>query len=173
MVSSKWITGIFYRNRFVTQYITYLNIWGALSKTLSSLSTNDQLMPSTGFKMNYLIKWSAGGISKLSNAFLFFLIKIFSQFNPHLFDACFNISKMFFYPSFRISFWLSYMYLFTILAIDLISAWFIFGWNVIFQVGIQKIFDAVFVLWHTTTYYPRRRTNTASKNFWIPTLKVT
>ena len=30
-----------YRNRFVTQYITYLNIWEALSGTLS---TNDQLI---------------------------------------------------------------------------------------------------------------------------------
>ena len=33
-----------YRIRFVTQYITYLNIWGALSKTLSSLSPHYQLL---------------------------------------------------------------------------------------------------------------------------------
>ena len=29
-----------YRNWFVTQYITYLNIWGTLSVTLSSMSTH-------------------------------------------------------------------------------------------------------------------------------------
>jgi hypothetical protein len=33
-----------YKNRFVTQYITYLNIWGALSRTFSSLSTHDWLV---------------------------------------------------------------------------------------------------------------------------------
>ena len=52
-----------YRNQFVTQYITYLNIWGALSRNFSSLSTHDRrlwfgllvradLLPSTGFQMN-------------------------------------------------------------------------------------------------------------------------
>ena len=29
-----------YRNQFVTQYITYLIIWGVISKTLPSLSTH-------------------------------------------------------------------------------------------------------------------------------------
>ena len=29
------------RNQFVTQYITHLNIWGALSRNFSSLSTHD------------------------------------------------------------------------------------------------------------------------------------
>jgi hypothetical protein len=38
------------------------------------------------------------------------------------------------------------IYVLTILAIDLINAQFIFWWNVIFQVGIQNIFDAIFVL---------------------------
>ena len=33
-----------YRNRFVTQYITYLNIREALSGTLSPLSTHDRLI---------------------------------------------------------------------------------------------------------------------------------
>ena len=33
-----------YRNQFVTQYITYLNIWGALSRTLSSLSIHDRMV---------------------------------------------------------------------------------------------------------------------------------
>ena len=34
---------LFYGNQFVMQYINYLNVWGVLSKTLSSLSTHDQL----------------------------------------------------------------------------------------------------------------------------------
>jgi len=33
-----------YRNRFVTQYITYLKIRKALSGTLSPLSTHDRLI---------------------------------------------------------------------------------------------------------------------------------
>ena len=33
-----------YRNRFVKQYISYLNIWGVLSKISSSLSIHDWLM---------------------------------------------------------------------------------------------------------------------------------
>ena len=37
-------TIINYRNRFVTQYITHLNIWEALSGTLSPLSTHDRLI---------------------------------------------------------------------------------------------------------------------------------
>ena len=36
--------GIPYRNRFVTQYITYLNIREALSGTLSPLSTHDLIL---------------------------------------------------------------------------------------------------------------------------------
>ena len=31
-----------YRNQFVTQCSTYLSIWGALSRNVSSLSTHDQ-----------------------------------------------------------------------------------------------------------------------------------
>ena len=89
-----------YMNRFVTQYITYLNIWEALSGTSSPLSTNwfwfeplvgADLLPSTEFKMNFLVKWSAGGISKFVMRSLFFVIRIFSQFvNSCLFAACFN-----------------------------------------------------------------------------------
>ena len=33
-----------YKNRFVTQYITYLNTWEALSGTLSPLSTHERLI---------------------------------------------------------------------------------------------------------------------------------
>ena len=33
-----------YRNQFVTKYITYLNIWGVLSMTSSSLSTHHRLV---------------------------------------------------------------------------------------------------------------------------------
>ena len=33
----------YYRNRFVTQYITYLNIWGALSKNFSYIKVSDVL----------------------------------------------------------------------------------------------------------------------------------
>jgi hypothetical protein len=41
----KRIMDINYRNQFVIQYITYMNnIWGALSRTLSSLSTHEQLV---------------------------------------------------------------------------------------------------------------------------------
>ena len=47
LISDNWIIWILYqlnyRNRFVTQYITYLNIWEALSGTLSSLSTHDNI----------------------------------------------------------------------------------------------------------------------------------
>ena len=32
-----------YRNRFVTQYIAYLNIWKVLSRTVSSLSIHDRV----------------------------------------------------------------------------------------------------------------------------------
>ena len=39
-----FIKSINYRNRFATQYITYLNIWGALSRNVSSLSTHDRLV---------------------------------------------------------------------------------------------------------------------------------
>ena len=35
---------ILYRNRFVTQYITYLNIWEVFSGTLYPLSTHDRLI---------------------------------------------------------------------------------------------------------------------------------
>ena len=107
--------------------------------------------------------------------FLFFVTRIFSQVvNSCLFDSCFNrtglwsivcfsfhtcaasddfsispfsyISKVLFNPSFQISFFLSYIYLLAVLAIDLINSWFLFWLNVIFQVGIQKIFDGEFVL---------------------------
>ena len=43
-VNSDQIIMIHYRNRFVTQYITYLNIQEALSGTLSPLSTHDRLI---------------------------------------------------------------------------------------------------------------------------------
>ena len=33
-----------YRNRFVTQYTTHLNIWGSHSMNVSSLSTHDRLI---------------------------------------------------------------------------------------------------------------------------------
>jgi hypothetical protein len=33
-----------YRNQIVTHYITYLNLWGALSRTLSSLSTHEDMI---------------------------------------------------------------------------------------------------------------------------------
>ena len=48
-----------YRYQFVTQYITYLNIWGALSRTdwcWFELLVGADLLPSTGFKMNFLVK---------------------------------------------------------------------------------------------------------------------
>ena len=56
-----------YRNRFVTKYITYMNIWGAFSRNVYSLSPHDRLfwfellvgadlLPSTGFKMNFLVQ---------------------------------------------------------------------------------------------------------------------
>ena len=75
-----------YRNRFITQYITYLNMWGVLSRTFSSLQpmtdwsgfrilVGADLLPSTGFKMNFLVKWSAGGISKFIMWSLFFWYK--------------------------------------------------------------------------------------------------
>ena len=41
--------------------------------------------------MDYLVKWSTGGISKFIMQSLFFVIRIFSQVvNSCLFDACFN-----------------------------------------------------------------------------------
>ena len=126
------------------------------------------LLPSTRFKMNFLIKWSAGGISKLITRSLYFsswltlvylllaLIElVYKPLHVFLFTCAatanfsispFFISKVFFNPSFQISFCLSYIYLLAILAIDLINVWFLFWWNVIFQVGIQKIFDGVFVV---------------------------
>ena len=70
-----------YRNRFVTQYITYLNIREVLSGTISPLSAHDRLLwfeilvgadllPSTGFKMNFLVnpvEGSRSAPSKISN----------------------------------------------------------------------------------------------------------
>ena len=110
---------------------------------------------------------------------LFFAIRIFSQFvNFCLFDDCFNrnglwsitcfsfhtcaatadfsifyISKVFLNPSYQISFCLSYIYLLAVFAIDMINSWFLFWRNVIFKIGIQKIFDRLFVLRHE--YYVR------------------
>ena len=47
------------------------------------------LLPSTGFKMNFLVKWPAGRISKFI-MWPFFVIRIFSSLvNSYLFDACF------------------------------------------------------------------------------------
>ena len=68
-----------YKNLFVTQYITYLNIWEALSRTLSThewlvfvwYSCRSWFLPSTGFEMNSFVKWSAGGISKFIMLSLF------------------------------------------------------------------------------------------------------
>ena len=78
--------------------------WGMLSKSnVNSWATvvnlnfvGADLVLSTGFKMNFLIKWSACGISKFlsfssSSSFFFFLIRILSQFvNSLLFDTCFK-----------------------------------------------------------------------------------
>ena len=36
-------TALRYRNQFVTQYVTYFNIWRALSRNVSSLLTHDRL----------------------------------------------------------------------------------------------------------------------------------
>ena len=108
------------------------------------------LLPSTGFKMNFLDKWSAGRISKFIMRSLFFVIRIFFQFVNSIclmlalielvydpmddfpsINGCsycwffylsvFNISKVFFYPSFQVSSCLSYIYLLKILATDLIN----------------------------------------------------
>ena len=72
-----------YGNQFVTQYITYLNIWEALQgpgphcQTMTDwfwfeLHIGADLLPSTGCKMNFLIKWSACRISKFIMRSLFF-----------------------------------------------------------------------------------------------------
>ena len=45
-------------------------------------------MLSTGFNTNFLVKGSAGGISKF--IMQYFVIRIFSHFNSCLFDACFD-----------------------------------------------------------------------------------
>ena len=94
------------------------------------------------FKINFLVKWSAGGISKFKMQSLFFVIKIFFQFvNSCLFDAItgllwfvcfsfhtwaatanFSISPFFLFLKFSltlVSFCLSYIYLLAILAINL------------------------------------------------------
>ena len=50
---------MYYRDQFVTQYITYLNILGALSRTdwcWFGILVGADLLPSTGFKMNFLVK---------------------------------------------------------------------------------------------------------------------
>ena len=114
---------------------------------------------------------------KIYNA-MFFVIRIFSQFvNSCLFDACFNrtglwftacysfhtcaatadfsISQFFIFLKCSLTlvskflFVFSIIYILAIFAIDLINSWFIFWRNVIFEVGIQKIFDGKFVTLET------------------------
>ena len=49
------------------------------------------LLPATGFRMNFLLKCSAGGISKFIMQSLLLVTRIFSQFvNSCLFDVFFN-----------------------------------------------------------------------------------
>ena len=45
----------------------------------SEILVKADLLPSTGFKMNFLVKCSAGGISKFAIQSLFFVIRILSQ----------------------------------------------------------------------------------------------
>jgi len=94
------------------------------------------LLPSTGFKMNFLVKWSAGGISKFIMRSLFFVkgyfpslilvclllalielvydpLRVFLSIHVLLLQIFlflhFYIYKMFFNSSFQISFCLSYI----------------------------------------------------------------
>ena len=78
----KFVTLIFvkYNGSVCNTIHTYLNFWGTFQKFLLSFSTKDQLLlliffvgvcmlPSTGFKLNFLLIQSAVGISQFITFF--------------------------------------------------------------------------------------------------------
>jgi hypothetical protein len=79
----------------VTQYITYFNMWGALSRTLSSLSTYDQLDSQSWVDNEDNVLESAPHILLLEKYLTLFFVfaKYFNE--AHLHEATLNLCEFF------------------------------------------------------------------------------